>query len=98
MKKYLEKYAMGMIIATILLFIEEGPDLPLHLPIWKQLIVSFIILPSMWYLLERTNDNHSDIDTPYFTWQKFRLLLSLLLGIIATFIVADMLGYIQYVK
>lgn len=97
-KKYLEKYTMGMIITTVLLFSEEV-GLPLKLPVWKQLILSLIFLPAMWYIFTRTNDRYStDVDENFFTWKKFGLFLSMVLGIVSTFVAATLLGYIQYVK
>ena len=92
--KYIEKYTMGIILCTLSLFGKEVL-FPLELPVWKQIIVSLIGLPAMWYVIARSYGGFStDIDGPFFTWKNFSLLFSLMLGIVCTFVAVILLGYI----
>jgi len=58
-------------------------------------MAGIIILPSLLYFMERANDDYSDVSAPYFTWQRFWLFLSLIIGAISTFIAAILLGFFQ---
>ena len=92
MKKYLEKYVLGMVTVLIAIVVSEGPNIRIADMTWKHVIAGIIILPSFLYFMERVNDDFSE---PYFTWQRFWLFLSLIIGAISTFIAAILLGFFQ---
>lgn len=83
MKKYLEKYTLGMVTVLIAIAVAQGPSISIVNMTWRHVIAGILILPALFYFIDRANDDYSDADTPYFTWQRFWLFISLLLGAIA---------------
>ena len=94
MKIYWEKYALGMLMVVAIVVHNNTTSIPISEMNWKHYFAVIMVVPGMVYFLLRINDTHSDIDSPFFTWKKFWLFFSLMLGFVVNLEAAILLGYI----